>query len=136
MSLNTHPMILAPDTSVLDRGEKVPDRVQVSDFKFYSEPSSSMSSDLMLASTSQILTEPPTQMKKYVEESATTNPMTSVVTNQMSGTVQVASGANVSMVKERVILSCHRCDYKTFHRHALDRHIQVFSWYHKVYSLI
>jgi len=134
MSLNTHSMILAPESSVLDRGEKVPERVQVSDFKFYSEPSPSMSSDLMLASTSQILTEPPSQIKKYVQECATTNPMTSVGTNQMSGTVQVASGANVTMVKERVILSCHRCDYKTFHRHALDRHIQAVHDKVKLYQ--
>merc|ERR1719309_90075 len=38
------------------------------------------------------------------------------------------------MVKERVILSCHRCDYKTFHRHALDRHIQAVHDKVKLYQ--
>ena len=67
--------------------------------------------DLMLASTSHILTEPPTQIKKYVDE--------------LSGVSTQVHVSSVSMVKERVILACHRCDYKSFHRHALDRHIQV-----------
>jgi len=133
MSLNTNPMILAPDSSVLDRAEKVSERM-VSEFKFYSEPSSSMSSDLMLASTSQILTEPPNQLKKYVEEGVTSNPMSSAGTSLMPAPIQVASAANVSMVKERVILSCHRCDYKTFHRHALDRHIQAVHDKVKLYQ--
>ena len=125
MSLNTNPMILAPDSSsILDRVDK-PERVSVAEFKFYSEPSSTVSSDLMLASTSQILTEPPTQMKKYVED-VSSNPMVSVGSSPMAG---VSSAGNVAMVKERVILACHRCDYKTFHRHALDRHIQVIIIY-------
>ena len=116
MSLNPHlthgRLVLAPETtSILER---VPTDRVVSEFKFYSDPVSNISPDLMLASTSHILTEPPTQIKKYVDE-----------LSGVSTQVHVSSVASVSMVKERVILACHRCDYKSFHRHALDRHIQV-----------
>jgi len=122
--------IVSPETSSLL--DKVPDRV-VSEFKFYSDPSSSVSPDLMLASTSQILTEPPTQIKKYVD-GLMSNVMVTEGSSHMSETVHVSTGANMSMVKERVILACHRCDYKTFHRHALDRHIQAVHDKVKLYQ--
>ena len=129
MSLNPNSVpsrmvIPAETSSILERVDKVPDRV-VSEFKFYSDPASNVSPDLMLASTSQILTEPPTQIKRYVEGLSSS----SLASGLSSQTVHVSTGANVSMVKERVILACHKCDYKTFHRHALDRHIQVL-FYH------
>ena len=107
-------------TSLLDsRGGKTSERVS-SEYKYYAAPSSSTPSDQMLASTSQILTEPPSQIKKHIEE----HPSTSIV-SEGALVSEVMHGTNMSMMKERVILACHRCDYKTFHRHALDRHIQV-----------
>jgi len=125
MSLNAHlthgRLVLAPETtSILER---VPTDRVVSEFKFYSDPVSNVSPDLMLASTSHILTEPPTQIKKYVDE-----------LSGVSTQVHVSSVASVSMVKERVILACHRCDYKSFHRHALDRHIQAVHDKVKLYQ--
>merc|ERR1719228_1273783 len=87
----------------------------------------------MLASTSQILTEPPTQIKKYVEDLSSSS-FSPPGSNPTPGLVHVSSGANVTMVKERVILACHRCDYKTFHRHALDRHIQAVHDKVKLYQ--
>lgn len=66
--------------------------------------------DLMLASTSQILTQPPAQTLR---------------TNHMQ---------QESSSMKQIKLCCHRCDYKSFHKNALDRHIQAVHDKVKLYE--
>jgi len=66
--------------------------------------------DLMLASTSSILTHPPTAASRSLPQ------------HQDTG------------LAKHVKLSCHRCEYKSFHRNALDRHIQAVHDKVKLYE--
>ena len=77
---------------------------EVTEFKLFTE---STAPDLMLASTSQILTAPPT-----------------------AGKVETGLAGS----KERLVLTCARCDYKSFHKHALDRHVQAVHDKVKLYQ--
>lgn len=80
--------------------------------------------DLMLASTSQILTQAPPQAHRSLPQHQET---ASSIASGLGGSGKPVTGLQMK-------LSCHRCDYKTFHRNALDRHIQAVHEKVKLYE--
>jgi len=71
---------------------------------------SAINPEQIIASSSHTLEDSPAGIRKYIQD--------------INSEVANASICPTIIVKERLPLTCKSCDYKTFHKHALDRHIQ------------
>ena len=66
---------------------------------------------LHIPTSTQIITEPPVHIAKYLQD--------------INSQSNIQHCEQASITKERTPISCKACDYKTFYKHAFDRHMKT-----------